>query len=227
MSSADVLSALGLRSSWEELTSGQAASAAPAPTRHQRSRFITDPTPVPVEWDRVKLTVEGRVPQPSARALGRARRILSPFCPKALKACYRLVPAHGTDLFLAQADASDEEVDHFGGQCLRWWVRHASIGLHSVLRASPELAFTHLQLITKNVRPKTSPIITAVHRMRDPRSQNPAIRETEFVRDVVSTGTAARITNATPALRLAKTFVVLARRLRPAHRPEPTSQSRS
>lgn len=165
------------------------------------------------------------------RARSRSRitwaTILLLFCPEALKAGYRLVPAHGANLVLAQAYARDEKVYHFGGQCLRWWVRHTSVGLHSVLRAGPELPLVHLQLVAQNVRPKTSPIATAVHRMRDSRSENPSIRKTKLVRDMMCTGTTARITNTIPALRHAKSFVVLARRLRPAHPPEPTTQARS
>ncbi len=149
------------------------------------------------------------------------------FGPETLKADYRLVPAHGPNLVLGQLDAGDEQVDHVGGQGIRWWVRHASVGLHPVFGAGPELLLPHLQLVAQNVRPQTSPLIAAVHRMRDPGPQNPAIRKIEFVRAMVGAGVTARVTNATPALGQAATFVVLARRLWPGHRAQLTSQSGS
>lgn len=82
-------------------------------------------------------------------------------------------------------------------------------------------------MISQYVRPKTSPITTAVHWEGDLRLQNPAIRKSKLVSDMICTGAAAGITDPFPALIEAKPFVVLARGLRPAHCLEPTSQSRS
>ncbi len=145
---------------------------------------------------------------------------------------YRLVPAHRSDLVLTQAHPSDEKMDHLGRQRPRRWVRHPPVGLESILHTIPELPLAQLQLIAQNVRPETSPISTAVHRMRDLGPQNPAIRKTKLVREVMGSGTTTRITDPIPALRQTESLVVLTGRLRPAHGPGltdpgPTSQSRS
>ncbi len=67
------------------------------------------------------------------------------------------------------------------GQCSGWRLRCAAIGLGSVLDACPERRLVYIELIFEDVAPYAWAVGVPVHRVGDPRSQDPAVMELELV----------------------------------------------
>src|SRR5258708_33165167 len=117
-----------------------------------------------------------------------------------------------------QAQASYQQVRKFGGQCLRRSLGLPAIWLHAVARTRPEGRFVDIQLIAENMAPDVGAVGRPIGRVRDPRPENPAIWQLEFVREgVMPACPSAGVAHRFPPLVLAEGLMVIPRGSRPGH----------
>src|SRR5690348_4632932 len=113
------------------------------------------------------------------------------------------------------------------GQCSGGRFGFAPSGLDPIPYACPEGRLVDVQLVSEDVGPDARPVGVPVHRVGDPRPQDPAIMKVKLVGDVMRAGPAACVAYRLPSLGLAERPVVLACWRGPGHRDDPTSHSRN
>ena len=138
-----------------------------------------------------------------------------------------LVLAHRRHFSLIEMSARDEQVHQICGECSGRRFGCPAVRLDAILYERPEGRLVYVKLISENMAPDFLPVAVAVHRMRDPRSQDSPVVEVKFAGDVMRSGLALRVSHRLPPFGRAKCLMVLARRRWPGHRAGPASQSRS
>ena len=138
-----------------------------------------------------------------------------------------LVFAHRRHLGFAEADSREEQVDEIGRKRFRGRLGCATVRLFPIMDACPERCLIDFELVSEDMAPEALAVGVPVHRVGNPRSQDPPVMELELVADMVRAGLAACVPDALPAFDPAEGIMGLMRRRWPGHRAGPASHSRS
>jgi len=135
--------------------------------------------------------------------------------------------AHCCDLAFAEADLREEQVDEICRQRLGRRGGLAAVRFRPVLDARPECSFIDVELISEDVTPQVVTVGLTVHRVGNPRSQDPPVMELELIDDMMRASLTPGVPDWLPSLHLAESLMGLAGRCRPARCAHLTSHSRS
>ena len=126
--------------------------------------------------------------------------------------------AHSCHFGFAKADSRKKQVDEISRKRLRRRLGRTAVRFLPVLDAHPERGLIDVELISENVSPQALTVSLAVHRVGNPRSQDPPVMELELVGDMMRASLAPRVPDWLPALSPAEGVMGLAGRRGPGDR---------